>query len=630
MSDSQTSNQNLRRRFALLLGSMAATTLVLFIAFQQYTQHNTEKVYEQRGVLLAETIGAQSVFNLMMGDSEGLTESLQTLTGRKTAEAGAFFSPEGELITQVGFAPPESETPAMPKIVLKPSVQYSELNGDGVLIAVEEVRRSEEADDEASLGYSVVAVSTATIVEQRAAGWALVGFILVLLGAMTWFILRRIRQGVIEPLQELKQAAQAVEGGDLTARVSINQEDEIGALAMSFNAMVEASERNLDAVKEQIRQTEAAEALQAKAEENQRYLQTQFDEIATVIAAVTEGDLTQRLEPTRADAVGNLMTKINTMIADLEALINEVKVSGEQIAEAAHSVSSAAEEMSAGAREQAGQTSEVASAVEQMSVTIEQASGNAQVANERATQASMLAAHGGEAFQKTRDGIERVATLVQGSMDEVTELGKASSQIGEIIQVIGDIADQTNLLALNAAIEAARAGDQGRGFAVVADEVRKLAERTTQATRKIGDMITRIQENTRKVVTSMERGSEEVRSGITLADNAAHSIQEIIGGIDGMVEMINQIASASQEQAVTSTQIARNVETFAAVAAEVSTSTSDLAHTAEAMNGHASTLQQRIERFRLSNTRGAERSEPTQAKLYRLEGDGHAVGFPGL
>ncbi|MEM6647076.1 MAG: methyl-accepting chemotaxis protein [Bacteroidota bacterium] len=630
MSDPQSHNQNLRRRFAFLLGSIAVATLVLFVSFQQYTQRNTEKVYEERGSLLAETIGAQSVFSLMMGDGEGLTESLQALVDRETAQAGAFFSAEGELLAQAGFAPADTDPSLAVDVMLEPGVQYGELNGDGVLIAVDEVRRDAEAVDEPPLGYSVVAVSTATIVAQRATGWALLLFVLVLLSAMTWFILRRIAQKVITPLQELKEAAQSVEAGDLTTRVSIDQQDEIGALATSFNAMVDASERNLHAVKEQIRQTEAAEALQAKAEEHQRYLQTQFDEIATVIAAVTDGDLTQRLQPTREDAVGNLMTKINTMISDLEGLIEEVKVSGEQIAEAAHSVSSAAEEMSAGAREQAEQTSEVASAVEQMSVTIDQASGNAQVANERAAQASTLAAHGGEAFQKTRDGIERIATLVQGSMDEVTELGKASSQIGEIIQVIGDIADQTNLLALNAAIEAARAGDQGRGFAVVADEVRKLAERTTQATREIGEMITRIQENTRKVVTSMERGNEEVRSGITLADNASHSIQEIIGGIDGMVEMINQIASASQEQAVTSTQIARNVETFAAVASEVSKSTGDLAHTAEVMNGHASTLQQRIERFRLSDADVANRGQAPRAKLYRLEGDGHAVGLPSI
>ncbi|GAB5518590.1 MAG: methyl-accepting chemotaxis protein [Rhodothermales bacterium] len=630
MSDSRSSNKNLRRRFAFLLGSMAVATLALFVGFQQYAQHNTEKVYEQRGYLLAETIGSQSVFNLMMGDSEGLKESLDALLSRNTAQAGAFFTAEGELLAQVGFAPAEAENP-MTGVALEQGVQYGELNGNGVLFAVDEVRREAEAENELPLGYSVVAISTDTLVEQRAAGWTLVGVVLLFLGGVTWFILRRIGQAVIKPLEELKEAAQAVEGGDLTARVAITQDDEIGELATSFNAMVEASERSLEAVKEQIRQTEAAEALKAEAEENQRYLQAQFDEIATVIAAVTDGDLTQRLTPTRNDAVGQLMTQVNAMIDDLETLIEEVKVSGEQIAEAAHSVSSAAEEMSAGAREQAEQTSEVASAVEQMSVTIDQSSGNAQVANERATQASMLAAHGGEAFQKTRDGIERIATLVQGSMDEVTELGQSSSQIGEIIQVIGDIADQTNLLALNAAIEAARAGDQGRGFAVVADEVRKLAERTTQATRKIGEMITRIQENTRKVVASMERGNEEVRSGMTLADNAAHSIEEIIGGIDGMVEMINQIAAASQEQAVTSTQIAHNVETFAAVAGEVSTSTTDLARTAEVMNDHASTLRQRIERFRLSDDAGAHQvDEAPRAQLYRLQGDGHAVGLPSI
>jgi methyl-accepting chemotaxis protein len=99
-------------------------------------------------------------------------------------------------------------------------------------------------------------------------------------------------------------------------------------------------------------------------------------------------------------------------------------------------------------------------------------------------------------------------------------LGEHSQQIGEIIQVIDDIAEQTNLLALNAAIEAARAGEHGKGFAVVADEVRKLAERSSKATKEIAELITNIQKLTAGAVKAMEEGTGEVEQGVSLAVDA--------------------------------------------------------------------------------------------------------------
>ena len=211
-------------------------------------------------------------------------------------------------------------------------------------------------------------------------------------------------------------------------------------------------------------------------------------------------------------------------------------------------LSSSAEEMAAGAQEQSAQASEVASAVEQMTSTILQTTKHASTAAESSKRAGSLAKEGGEVVAQTVVGMNRIAEVVRNAAQTVQELGASSDQIGEIVQVIDDIADQTNLLALNAAIEAARAGEQGRGFAVVADEVRKLAERTTKATKEIGEMIKKIQGDTGGAVKSISLGTEEVEKGKQLADKAGKSLQEIIKGSNDVVDVVNQVAAASEEQ----------------------------------------------------------------------------------
>src|SRR4029079_17619247 len=131
---------------------------------------------------------------------------------------------------------------------------------------------------------------------------------------------------------------------------------------------------------------------------------------------------------------------------------------------------------------------------------------NCTMAADSSNQGNELATQGVSVVQETVAGMTRIADQVKESARTVESLGSRSEQIGEIVGTIEDIADQNNLLALNAAIEAARAGEQGRGFAVVADEVRALAERTTRATKEIGQMIRAIQMETKGAVASMKEG----------------------------------------------------------------------------------------------------------------------------
>ncbi|HAL57094.1 MAG TPA: hypothetical protein DCP63_11635, partial [Bacteroidetes bacterium] len=180
------------------------------------------------------------------------------------------------------------------------------------------------------------------------------------------------------------------------------------------------------------------------------------------------------------------------------------------------------------------------------------------------------------------------------------ELGRSSDQIGEITQVIDDIADQTNLLALNAAIEAARAGEQGRGFAVVADEVRRLAEKTATATKEISDMIKKIQADTGGAVESMDAATRQADEGILLADRAGSSLRQIVEISQQLTDRVNEIASASDQQAASSQLISKNVKAITTVTHETAGGTQQIARTAEDLNRLTVHLQNLVDQFQLT------------------------------
>jgi methyl-accepting chemotaxis protein len=606
---------SLRTRFALLLGGIAVATLVLFLTFAQYALNQSEQQLERRGQLLAQTVGQQSVLKLVMGDQEGLQETLKSVVNNGSALAGGFFDPDGSLVAGYNL---DETIPSAARHTAGNAVRWTEAtSGASVLVAVSSIERGTEP-----VGRVLTVLPTETVQSQRQTSYLIAGGLFAGIALIALFVMWQLQRTVTRPVEALGTAARRVENGDLSVRVSTEQEDEIGALTASFNAMVEASETKTDALEEQSKRArrarEQAETLRQEAQDERAYLREQFDRISDVLDAVVRGDLTKRLTVDNDDAVGTLMKQVNAMIDELAALIREVDTASNQLSSAAQLAAASADEMSAGAQGQAEQTTEVAAAVEQMSATVASSSQHADRSNEMARQTSELAAEGKDVFDQTADGMERIATLVNSSADKVTALGESSAQIGEIVQVIEDIADQTNLLALNAAIEAARAGEHGKGFAVVADEVRQLAERTTSATQKIAPMITQIQERTNEVVASMERGTDEVERGLDLANEASGALTQIVRSIDEMVGMIDQIAAATQQQSAATNQISSNVEAISSVADEVSHATTDLAEMAVDMSQQAEDLNAVIERFTVDAAPSADTAP--------LRGDGAAEG----
>ena len=351
-----------------------------------------------------------------------------------------------------------------------------------------------------------------------------------------------------------------------------------------------------------------------KVKEQEKYLDEYAQKLLTEMDKFAVGDLTATLEVENSDDVmGKLYNGFNRVVNNIREIIIGVTEAVQATASASNQISSSTEEMATGSQEQSAQTTEVASAIEQMTSTILQTSQNAGSAADFSKKAGLAAKNGGEVVKETVNGMNRIAEVVNNASSIVKQLGNSSNQIGEIIQVIDDIADQTNLLALNAAIEAARAGEQGRGFAVVADEVRKLAERTTKATKEIALMIKQIQNDTGKAVTSIDSGTAEVESGKTLANKAISALGEIIDSTNDTIDVVNQVAAASEEQSSAAEQISKSIEGISNVTHESALGIQQIARASEDLSNLTNNLQNLISKFKIdSNDYNLDRKQNKQ------------------
>ncbi len=312
-----------------------------------------------------------------------------------------------------------------------------------------------------------------------------------------------------------------------------------------------------------------------------------------------EGDLTKRLDVSSKDELGETCRWFNVFVDKLHGIIGQVAGNAVQVASAANQLMATAEQIATGAEEVAAQASTVATAGEEMSATSGDIAQNCQMAAEGGNQASSAASSGAEVVDRTVQVMQRIASRVQSTAKNVESLGARSDQIGAIIGTIQDIADQTNLLALNAAIEAARAGEQGRGFAVVADEVRALAERTTKATREIGEMIKAIQTETKSAVAAMEEGVREVESGTAEAAKSGQALQDILEQINAVTMQVNQVATAAEEQTATTGEISNNIHQITEVVQETAKGAQESSSAAGELAKLAEDLQRLVGQFKL-------------------------------
>ena len=320
------------------------------------------------------------------------------------------------------------------------------------------------------------------------------------------------------------------------------------------------------------RQLQAAALQRQENERNQQAILRLLDEMANL----ADGDLTVQAT-VNEDITGAIADSVNYAVEALRKLVTTINHSAIQVDGAARQTQSLAAQLGKASTTQTRQISSATESVAAMAASTEEVSGNAERAADVARHSVDVAHKGGEAVRRTIDGMNAIRETIQETSKRIKRLGESSQEIGNIVELISDIAEQTNILALNASIQASMAGEAGRGFAVVADEVQRLAERAATATKQIDVLVRTIQTDTNEAVVSMERSTTDVVGGALLAENAGAALQEIEQVSNQIASLVQNISSSSRSQSAAAQNIARNTQVLREVSvqtAEVTSATS--------------------------------------------------------
>jgi methyl-accepting chemotaxis protein len=445
----------------------------------------------------------------------------------------------------------------------------------------------------------------------------------------------------IRPVLAAVKAAGRASGGDLSARIDVRSQDEIGQLCATFNQVMDRIEESmrensgyvemLNAVPDPIYALDDAGRVTIANEATVRIAGKGRERITgqrcSAVFGVPEGSFRTAREATTdaqrvveigsgqsrrslrlvrvplagggavelAKDITDMVLKERELQKNLEHIgtVNaNIQEAGITLAEKLGEVASQIEQVRSGADVQSARAAETATAMEEMNSTVLEVARNASAAAENASAASKTATQGVQVVADAVTSITEVQTRIKNLQQRMGTLGTQAEGIGQIIGVINDIADQTNLLALNAAIEAARAGDAGRGFAVVADEVRKLAEKTMTATKEVEQAVGAIQGGAREAIGATEQAVDEIARSTEKANQSGQRLREIQSIVDSTAGQVQSIATAAEQQSASSEEITQAVDDMSRISNETAQGMSASAEAVDELERLAARLKE--------------------------------------
>ncbi len=419
-------------------------------------------------------------------------------------------------------------------------------------VKIDDVKKAAVVYESAKTGYKYITiVDESQLMNPVNSMRTILAVVLVLAMIIVMAATYWLSNSIVKPLVAVQEAASRIAQGDLRdTKLDVNFNDEIGALARSFETM-----------------SEKLRGLIQRIQGSSQEVYSSSDQLSNGAEQCTQNIIHV------AETVGAISESSQQQSNALDTVVDNIRIMTEKAAD----ISNSAEVMS--------QTSH---------------------------KAGKAAEDGNEAIEQAIYQMQKIQDTVDESAAAVKVLGESSKEIGEIVGTISAIAEQTNLLSLNAAIEAARAGEHGKGFSVVAEEVRKLAEQSGEAADKIASIIKGIQSQTDQAVRAMENGTGEVRAGNEVMSKAgvqfeaiAENIIEVDRLIREAVEQASSVADSSMsvleaaEQVQQETQkVSSNIDTISAATEEQSASMEEIAASSQKLAHMADSLRDEANKFK--------------------------------